>query len=116
MFNAGSIVGDLKLDISDWTRGMMQVNSMASLFPAVVTNFMANPLLGLIGIAKDAASAFTSAFTDIAHAADNAGESAERVGVSVGFLTGVGAVAKDAGASMQSLGDALKFLNNNAAD
>src|SRR5688572_27671777 len=102
-FDAGSIIGKMSMDISGWSRGFMQATSIAQIFPATVSNFIANPLLGLIGLAKDAGSAFTSAFSEIASSADNAGEAAEKVGVSVGFLTGVGAVAKDAGASMQSL-------------
>lgn len=116
MFDAGSAVGKLGLDLSDYARGMLQAQSIASLFPSVVTNFLANPLLGLIGIAKDAASAIADAFTSIGSAADDAGEAAQKVGVSVEFLTGVGTAAADAGSSVQGLGDAMKFLNNNAAD
>lgn len=116
MFQAGSVVGKMGLDISGWTRSMLEANAISALFPGVVRNFLASPLLGLVGIAQDAARAIKNAFTEIGEAADNAGEAAEKAGVSVEFLTGVGAAAKDAGSSVEGFADALKFLNNNAAD
>src|SRR5438045_4338307 len=96
-FDAGSAVSKLDLDNSGFMRGMLQAQTVSQLFPATVTNFLANPLLGLIGIAKDASEAIVGAFTSVARAADNAGEAAEQAGVSVQFLTSVGQVAKDAG-------------------
>lgn len=116
MFQAGSVVGKMGLDISGWTRSMLEANAISALFPSVVQNFLASPLLGLIGVAQDAARSIKEAFLEIGRAADNAGEAAEKAGVSVEFLTGVGAAAKDAGSSVEGLADALKFLNNNAAD
>lgn len=116
MFQAGSIVGKMGLDISGWTRSMLEANAISALFPATVRNFLASPLLGLIGVAQDAARSIKEAFLEIGRAADNAGEAAEKAGVSVEFLTGVGAAAQDAGSSVEGLADSLKFLNNNAAD
>lgn len=60
--------------------------------------------------------AIKDAFLDVAQAADNMGESAEKVGVSVEFLSGVGYAAKDAGASVEELADGMKFLQRNTAD
>jgi phage-related protein len=111
-----NIASTLGLDVSPFGAGMLQATAIAQVFPATVTNFLANPLLGLIGIASEAASAIKSAFLDVAHAADDAGESAAKLGVSVEFLTGMGRAAADAGSSMEGFGDALKFLNKNAAD
>jgi putative effector of murein hydrolase len=51
-FVAGSITSGLKFDVSEYVGGKMKVNSIAQLFPAVVTNFMASPLLGVVGILK----------------------------------------------------------------
>jgi hypothetical protein len=126
-FDAGAITSKLGLDVSGFSKGMLEANSIASIFPQTVTNFMANPMLGFLGVvksvfsqAKQIVEGFTlgvkGAFLELAHEADNLGEAAEKVGVSVGFLSGVGTVASDAGASLESLGEAMKFLNNNAAD
>jgi hypothetical protein len=111
--NIASVLG---LDVNPFTSGMSQVTSVASVFPSVVTSFMGGPLLGLIDIASSAASAIKSAFLDVAASADNAGESAQKLGVSTEFLTGMGRAAADAGASMDSFQDALKFVNKNAAE
>jgi phage-related protein len=106
----------MSIDISGFAQGMLQSQAIAAIFPATITNFIANPLLGLIGVAKDAASAIQSAFLGVAGAADNAGESAQKLGVSAEFLTGMGRAAADAGASMGGFEDALKFVNKNAAE
>src|SRR5689334_22198726 len=115
-FDGGSIISKLGLDTSGFAQGMLQATSISQLFPATVTNFLANPLLGLAGIAKSAASAIASAFADVVNAADNAGDSAAKLGVSVGFLTAYGRAAADAGSSAEGFADSLKFINNNAAD
>jgi hypothetical protein len=115
-FDAGSAVSKLDLDNSGFMRGMLQAQTVSQLFPATVTNFLANPLLGLIGIAKDASEAIAGAFTSVARAADNAGEAAEQAGVSVKFLTSVGQVAKDAGSSVDEMALSLKFLNKSAGE
>jgi hypothetical protein len=116
------IQGFMGIDIGPYSRGMLQATQIAQLFPATVTNFIANPLLGIVGIAKDVVGAVESAVDAVidnvkrvGKAADDAGEAAERAGVSVRFLTSVGAAAADSGSSVEGLGDALKFLNRNAA-
>jgi hypothetical protein len=103
--------------------GMLEANTIAAAFPAVVTSFLANPLLGVVQVAEKAASAVIKAmgaikdtFLDVARAADNLGESAEKAGVTVEFLSGIGYAAKDSGASVEALADAMKFLNKNASD
>jgi len=113
MFDAGSAIGKLGLDISGYTKGMLTAQGLASVFPSVVTNFLANPLIALAGILKQVGEAFTSTFLGFARAADNMGEMADAAGVSVQFLTSVGAVAKDAGASVEGLANAMSFLGKN---
>lgn len=115
-FDAGAITSTLGIDVSPFAQGMLQANAIMSVFPQSVTNFLANPLLGLIGLAKDAAAALKNVFMSVGKAADDMGEAADRAGVSVEFLSTVGQVAKDSGSSVQGLGEALKFLGNNAAD
>lgn len=123
MFDAGGISGFLNLDTSGFTGGMLNAEAMMQAFPQVVTSFLANPLLGFIEVGKmaaDAAIAVGSAWLDaikqIGGAADDAGETAAKLGVSTEFLTGWGAAFADAGSSAEGLADALKFLNKNAAE
>lgn len=61
MFDAGGIASTLGLDLSDFAKGMVEANSIAAAFPAVVTSFLANPLLGIIQVAEKAASAVIKA-------------------------------------------------------
>ncbi len=70
----------------------------------------------MIGIAGDVTSAIKGAFFEIGDLADNLGESAEKIGVSTEFLSGIGAAFDDAGSSAEGLADSIKFLNKNAAD
>jgi hypothetical protein len=123
MFDAGGIASKLNLDLSGFAGGMLQATSIAQAFPAVVTAYMANPLLGVIETAKLAAGALKSlagmwidAIKEVGNAADNAGEAAAKLGVSVDFLTAYGAVFKDAGSSAEGFAESLKFLNDNAAE
>jgi hypothetical protein len=123
MFDAGGIASKLNLDVTGFAGGMLQATSIAEAFPPVVTAFLANPLLGFIEVGKLAAAAaktvgtaWLDAIKEIGGAADDAGESAAKLGVSVEFLTGWGAAFKDAGSSAEGLADALKFLNKNASE
>lgn len=58
-FDAGSVLAQLKLDSGGFTRGLLQAEALMSLFPSQVTNFLASPLLGFIGLAQDAGRALT---------------------------------------------------------
>lgn len=116
MFNAGAIMGTLGLDASGFTRGMLQAQGMAQIFPSIVTNFMANPLLGFIDLARQAMRALVDLFSASAAAADNIGDLATNVGVTTEFLSGFGLVAQQAGSSVEAVGDALKFLGRNSAE
>lgn len=122
-FDAGSMTGSLGINTDPFAKGMLKATSIASLFPATVTNFLANPLLGVVGVMKSAGEAIVGGlklihqnFLDVGHAADNMGEAAQKAGVSAAFLSTVGRAAADAGGSVESLGDALKFLSKNAAE
>ncbi len=122
-FDAGSITGSLGIDTDPFAKGMLKATSIAQLFPATVTNFLANPLLGVAGVMKSAGQSIIGGlqlihqnFLDVGHAADNMGEAAQKAGVSAAFLSTVGRAAADAGGGVEALGDALKFLNKNTAE
>ena len=115
-FVAGAITGGLEFDVSQYVRGMMQVNSIAAVFPQTVTNFMANPLLGVIGLLKDAANALSGWVTDVANAADSADKLATSLGLDVEFLTAYTKAAELNGAAAEDVAQAFQFLNRSMAD
>jgi hypothetical protein len=123
MLDAGAMASKLGLDLSGYTSGMLQATSIASVFPQTVTSFLANPLLGLIDVAKNVTSAITSAVqtwlsavTEFGNRADDVGDKAAALGVSTDFLSGWGAAFQDAGSSAEGLGEALKFVSDNAQE
>lgn len=65
-FNAGSIISKLGLDISPFAQGMLQAQGIINVFPQTVQNFLADPLLGVIGVAKDVASGVAAAMQSVA--------------------------------------------------
>jgi hypothetical protein len=87
---------------------MLGAQSLMSVFPAMVTNFMANPLLGLIGVAKDAGSALIGMFKGVTDAEDNLQDMAKAVGVDVSFLDGLGKAAELSGSNVMEMADALE--------
>jgi len=116
MSEVAAITGAMKFDFSPYMQGMMQVQSLTSIFPQCVTNFIANPLLGLVGIFKDATRTIAGWVGNLAEAADSADELAASLGVNVEFLTAYGRAASLAGSSLQDVGQAFQFLNRSIAE
>lgn len=56
-FDAGSISSTLSLNTDPFAKGMLKAESLMQVFPQSVTTFMANPLLGVINVAKDVGGA-----------------------------------------------------------
>jgi hypothetical protein len=115
-FDAGAITGTLGLDVSPFTQGFLQAEGLTHLFPSIVTNFLADPLLGLIDVAKEAGKALIEIFTSTTEAADKANDLATALGVDVQQLTAIGLAAEKSGSNIGGMGEALKFLEKNAAD
>lgn len=120
MFDAGSAIGTLGLDVSGYMQGMLQAQTISSLFPATVTNFLANPILGFVGLLKEATSALTGFFVDAFKGAtaqaDKINDLATSLGVATEFLSGMELVAKQAGAGLEDVASGMKFLQKNIAD
>lgn len=122
-FSAGAITGGIDWDISSYTRGMLQAESIAHLFPEVVADFLAHPLLGLAEVAKEAFNHVREAMTETINVTREVGEEfhhlhndAIQAGVSMQFLSSLGAAARESGAGIEEIGLAMKFLNRNAAE
>ena len=114
--DVAAIKGALRFDISEFTRGMMTVNTVASVFPGVVQSFLANPLLGVIDIAKRAANAITGVFTSTARRVDDLDDLAQSLGVGVRELSLLGDAASFSGGGVEEVGEAVRFLSRAAAE
>ena len=104
----------LGLNVSPYAQGMMQATSIASIFPSTVQSFMANPLLGVIDLAKQVTRSIISMVTEGAGALDDLGDKAANLGLAVKDLSSFERVAKLSG--VEGAGEALKFLQRAAAD
>lgn len=113
-FNAGAVTGTLGIDANPFTRSMLEAQGLMQLFPSWVTNFMANPLLGMADVFSQLLS--FSTIKEIGRQFDDMGESAQKAGVAVQFLTGLQAVAADAGGSAEAVAGSFKFLNKNIGE
>ena len=49
-FDAGAITSTIGINVNPFAQGMLQATSIAKLFPATVTEFLANPILAVIGV------------------------------------------------------------------
>jgi hypothetical protein len=110
-FDAGSVASKLGLDISGFEGGFLRANALAAIFPQTVTNFLANPLLGLIGIAQQAGGALADIFTEANDLLDQLGDRADALGLTSEQLDRLGRVAALNGSNVESMGDAVAFLN-----
>jgi hypothetical protein len=109
-FDAGAAIATIGLNMDPFARGMLRSEGMMQLFPKSVAVFLADPLLGLANIAKEAAGALVGIFTEASIAADSMGDLAESIGVAVENLSGLGLVAQQAGGSSQAAADSYRFL------
>jgi phage-related protein len=113
--NAGGIASTLGLDMDPYAQGMLRAESIAKLFPGVVQSYLASPLLGLIDIGKQVATALTRNFSTLTNAADDMGDLATAVGVSIENLSALGLAASLSGATAGDVADAYKFLGQSIA-
>lgn len=113
-FDAGSVTGGLKFDISEYAHGILEAQAVSAVFPAIVTEFLEAPLLALIQVAKEAASFVVESVEKMAGAFHDIGLAAEKAGVSVEFLSKLSAAAKPAGVSLDALVSGFKILEQRA--
>jgi len=116
MPQVAAITGAMSFDFSPYMHGMMQVQSITALFPQCVTNFIANPLLGLVGIMKDASHAITGMFSSFIERAHEAGEYGEIFGMSASQFSEFASVLGTGMGPMRAMGDTFKFLARSADD
>jgi hypothetical protein len=93
-FDAGTILGHLKLDRSGFTSGMLEAGGITKLLGGDIGAFLANPLLGVANMAMDAAKAIKDLVFGTVQAGVEFGRLAETTGASVHFLSGVAYACK----------------------
>lgn len=123
MFDAGGAISTLGLDTSGFAGGFLQAEGLAHLFPAVVTDFMANPLLGFAELAKDAMEGVKAAIEGLGDITREIGDhfrdvglAAQKAGVDVGWLSGLAGPAQAAGVGMDQLVTGFKTLEQRASE
>ncbi len=80
-FNLGSIRAVLGLDEKDYTTGLLNAQAANEIFGHSVTNFINNPLLGTIGLFKNAALSTASLVAETAKLNQEYVLTSQRVGV-----------------------------------
>jgi len=114
MFNAGEIIGKLKLDRSGFTAGMLEANTITSMLGTSIGTFLANPLLGVANLAKEAAMGIIH-MAEAGH--DYIGEIRRfkiETGISAEAAAGLGHAAAMAGTDLGSLQQMLSRMVNSA--
>jgi hypothetical protein len=113
-FDAGSIVGSLKLDMSEFAHGILESQAIAAVFPASVVEFLEHPLLALIEVAKEAAHFVVEAVESMGKSFHAVGLAAEKAGVDVEWLSRLSGVAQTAGVGLDQLVTGFKILEQRA--
>ncbi len=109
-----SLQGGLKLDTSEFTHAIMQAQSISSIFPGIVTNFLVNPLLGFIGTIKETGSALVGLAFRFSDLENHTRQLAESMGVSLQFLDGWGKAATLVGGSTEDVAGMMTHLSHAA--
>jgi hypothetical protein len=115
-FLAGSIIGDLGLDTTNFTKGFLQAETLMQSFPASVTSFMASPLLGLVNVAKSVFGTISEMFNASFERADKINDLAKNIGISTESLSEFGFAAEQSGSSLEAMAEGFKFLGKNQAE
>lgn len=115
-FDAGTIIGHLKLDTGGFASGILQAQGLSRLFGETISTFLANPLLGVATLAKQAAGALVNLVTSTAASADQFAKLSVSTNASVEFLSGLTYAAELSGLAFEQLREPLSKLPKVAAD
>jgi hypothetical protein len=115
-WDAGAITGSLELNISEFSHGMIEASAIMEAFPPLVVEFLQNPLIATIGIAKEVAVSIKDMVGEVLGAADDVGLMAQKAGTSVEFFSKLSFAAKDVKISQEQLSAGIKRLQLDVAD
>jgi hypothetical protein len=114
-FDAGAATGRLELDTSGFTGGIMEAEGIARIFPEVVTDFIANPLLGVAEIFKELGETAIDTFTEVTNDAENMGLLSQKLGVAPEVFSQWAQLAKTVHVAPEQLAMGVKMLEEEAA-
>ncbi|HUX16905.1 MAG TPA: hypothetical protein VMW52_10565, partial [Phycisphaerae bacterium] len=106
----------LRLEDSSFSSGILKAQGLTSLLGNSISTFLANPLLGVANMAKQALGGIKDLVMGTAKAADEFAKMAKATGVGIEFLSGMRHAAELSGTSMDSVRQSLVFLARGAAD
>lgn len=115
-FDAGTIFGRLKLDKGSFSSEILNASAITQAFGGTISSFIANPIAGAIQLAKQLGAAIWESLRRTADAADAAAKTAQAVGTTTEFYSGLAHAAKYGGAAAAQLNVSLKFLNKTLND
>lgn len=116
MFDAGTILGRLRLDNSGFAQGILQSQALTATLGGNITAFIANPWVGVVNLVKQAAGAYWDFVRDTARQADQFAKIARATGANVEFLSGMAHAARLSGVDYRSFEMALSRLIASARD
>lgn len=102
-FMLGSIRATLGLDESNFVRGMISAQTAAGIFGQGVVNFVNNPLLGMVGIMRNAVVQSAAFVRETAFLNQEFARMADRTGASIRTITGLRNAYDDFGLTVQDL-------------
>ena len=115
-FDAGAIVARLGMDRSGFTGGIIKAQGLTNLLGSNISTFLANPLLGVANMAKQAFGAISKLVTGTAKLADEYAKLGKATGASVEFLSGMSHAAELSGASFNDFRQGFERLIKSAGD
>jgi hypothetical protein len=115
-FNAGEILGHLRLDRSGFSAGMLEAQGITKALGTSISSFMANPLVGIANFAKDAAKSIIETVKGVAQTGEQFNKMSQITGASVEFLSGLKYAGDLADISIEELRQSLVLMNRNIAE
>lgn len=95
----GAFKATLGIDVSEYTSGILSANATTEIFGQTFTNFLANPVLGGIGLLKNLGASLISAAGDNLEYAETIQRVAQETGASTDTLQTLREMLEDAGVS-----------------
>ena len=115
MLNAGSVIGAfsvrLGLDSNDYAAGILAAQGLNEVFGSSVATFMANPLLGVINIAKNLGASLISTSGRLLETAEEVERLGDRVGATTDLVQALAARMEEAGFGSDKAELGLRTLN-----
>jgi len=112
----GSFAARMGMDISDYAKGVIEGNALNRIFGEGVATFVANPLLGTIGILKNAGSAFLRLSDQVLSTAESVMKLSAETGISTDAIQALRSEFAMAGADIATADGLIKTFTKSIGD